>query len=298
MCARTVPSSPHKVTYGNLSEQVVEYPYDYKLFHPNAFCTTCQLPKPARSKHCSLCRICVARADHHCIWVNNCLGRGNYKFFVALLCTTSIMLAYGAFLAKVTLWPEVQDNFRQYPEWHHYDFSAPANLPSRILRHGEWLLDVIGTAFMIGGLSRGGVGLLALFTAPLPFALLVYHIYLIWSGMTTNESGKWSDWQEDMRDGLAFVADIDPLMAKVEHQSSTPSSIVSSDTNLWKQSRWPKRSSQFLVLTTDGQTPRNLQPPVMDVVGSAKWKRVWRLREIDNTYDLGFWGNLKDVLTN
>ncbi|KAI2478336.1 Palmitoyltransferase [Pyrenophora tritici-repentis] len=38
-----------------------------------------------------------------------------------------------------------------------------------------------------------------------PLALFGYHIYLIWAGMTTNESGKWSDWSDDMVEGVVFL---------------------------------------------------------------------------------------------
>lgn len=42
-------------------------------------------PRLARSKHCSLCRGCIARFDHHCAWLNQCVGEENYRYFIGFL---------------------------------------------------------------------------------------------------------------------------------------------------------------------------------------------------------------------
>ncbi|XP_062856445.1 palmitoyltransferase ZDHHC15B [Trichomycterus rosablanca] len=49
------------------------------------FCDYCQLLKPDRCHHCSVCERCVLKMDHHCPWVNNCVGFSNYKFFLLFL---------------------------------------------------------------------------------------------------------------------------------------------------------------------------------------------------------------------
>lgn len=60
------------------------------------FCDYCQLLKPDRCHHCSVCETCVLKMDHHCPWVNNCVGFSNYKFFLLFL---SYSMLYCIFIA-------------------------------------------------------------------------------------------------------------------------------------------------------------------------------------------------------
>ncbi|XP_033886671.3 palmitoyltransferase ZDHHC4 [Acipenser ruthenus] len=69
------------------------YPYDQVMFYQGVLCPTCVLVKPARSKHCRVCNVCVHRFDHHCVWVNNCIGAFNTKYFLLYLMTLSAMAA-------------------------------------------------------------------------------------------------------------------------------------------------------------------------------------------------------------
>ncbi|XP_040029921.2 palmitoyltransferase ZDHHC2 isoform X1 [Gasterosteus aculeatus] len=64
------------------------------------FCDRCQLLKPDRCHHCSVCNKCILKMDHHCPWVNNCVGFSNYKFFMLFL---AYSLLYCLFITATDL---------------------------------------------------------------------------------------------------------------------------------------------------------------------------------------------------
>ncbi|KAM3746660.1 hypothetical protein ACB098_06G218100 [Castanea mollissima] len=55
---------------------------------PVGYCPHCQNGKPPRCHHCSICQRCILKMDHHCVWVVNCVGAHNYKFFLLFLVYT------------------------------------------------------------------------------------------------------------------------------------------------------------------------------------------------------------------
>lgn len=301
------------INTSNHAEQMRHYPYDRILYYPGNACSTCKFLKPARSKHCSICKTCVSRADHHCIWVNNCLGRGNYKWFLALLLSTTILLAYGAYLAYITLSPLAAKRYTKYERWYVYKpvpGSDPVAWSTYFGMRWHNFFTYVGIYLDVGGLQASGVGLLALLTWPLPFGLLAYHIYLIWAGMTTNESGKWSDWQEDMAEGVVFLGSrredtmlenkfVSPKGAKSAHSSSSSSPVPTPPGTPDEEeppTTWPLESRHILIRTATGQPPRTLPSRIRSVAKEDSFERVWNLAAVENVYDLGFLDNLRESL--
>ncbi|CAN6285237.1 unnamed protein product [Urochloa humidicola] len=56
------------------------------------FCSLCETEVLKNSKHCRVCDKCVDGFDHHCRWLNNCIGKRNYKGFFVLMASAVILL--------------------------------------------------------------------------------------------------------------------------------------------------------------------------------------------------------------
>ena len=203
----------------------------------------------------------------------NCLGRGNYHLFLSILASLGVMLCYGAYLSYRLLDLLLQESFVQIlginPDYH---WSRNMTLAERF--------DYWANAF-IEDIRIAAPGLLCVFTAPLAWGLLTYHVYLIWAGMTTNESFKWDEWKEDIADGYVY---------KTEKPKGP--SAHNLDPNVEPAVSWPVSTPQRLVNRANelsmqqSRGTRYMDPP---------WQQVQSLKEIVNIYDLGFLDNLTDV---
>ena len=78
-----------------IERAIKRYAFDNIIFSSEAWCETCDLPKPARSKHCSMCDCCCEKFDHHCVWINSCVGLHNYKYFILFLVLHVGICIYG-----------------------------------------------------------------------------------------------------------------------------------------------------------------------------------------------------------
>jgi palmitoyltransferase ZDHHC9/14/18 len=119
------------------------------------FCNTCHIVRPPRAKHCRYCDNCVEVFDHHCPWTGTCIGVRNYKYFINFVAVTVTGAAFccGVSSYVIVLWAEGV----------HSDLVFIRDTVSPLLC--SWSLIVTG---LVG-------------------ALLVFHIFLIFRGQTTNE---------------------------------------------------------------------------------------------------------------
>ncbi len=105
------------------------------------FCNKCNGPRPERAHHCKVCKMCVLKMDHHCIWVANCVGLKNQKYFYQFLfysvvgdCIAFLCLLYKIVFSNSLILPNM-DSKKKYSSVLEviYDFRMPLlNLVSMV----------------------------------------------------------------------------------------------------------------------------------------------------------------------
>jgi DHHC palmitoyltransferase len=86
------------VTAYKLSENIEYWVNRFKVIMESQFprfCQFCNSPvSSADTKHCMKCNRCTSSFDHHCKFINNCIGKVNYKLFFAFIIVVEISTAY------------------------------------------------------------------------------------------------------------------------------------------------------------------------------------------------------------
>lgn len=101
------------------------------------FCDVCNSIKPERAHHCRKCKRCVFLMDHHCVWVNNCVGLYNRKYFLLTLFYGVFALLLGIF---VKLW---RNNLKPlfYQQKHIWFLFQTSSKSSKIMKTLGWWLE-------------------------------------------------------------------------------------------------------------------------------------------------------------
>ncbi|SAL95492.1 hypothetical protein [Absidia glauca] len=124
------------------------------------YCGTCKIYRPPRASHCRQCDNCVENEDHHCIWLNNCIGKRNYRPFFTFIAFCSLMAIYLIVFCILHLFMAAR---QIRPNDINFDLIFQTTPVSFVLSIVGFLL-----LWMVGGLTA-------------------YHCHLVWKGMTTHE---------------------------------------------------------------------------------------------------------------
>lgn len=124
---------------------------------PVKYCKTCSIWRPPRCYHCRVCDNCVEALDHHCVWLNNCVGRRNYRYFFAFVSWGTLLGLFllGASLAHILV----------YMSRENISFGDSVS---------KWRVPF-------------AMFIYAAVATPYPLALWVYHLFLVGRGETTRE---------------------------------------------------------------------------------------------------------------
>lgn len=255
-------SDPGYITSNNHARIMNKFRYDNILFMEDNECTTCKKTKPARSKHCRSCNICISMSDHHCVFLNRCIGYNNIRWFLFFVSSNSLMLGYGFYILRRNLAQHVQNIVSSPPLSHDYGF----------LNYSAWLQAILENK------SNGALMLLTSTLFIIATAFLGEHIKYIYLGVTTNETLKWEGVKDCMDDGTLFFYDHPTLKEREESHQLNENSIV--------------------LQRLDNEYNRSVTESEIKKIQSQKLvlKPLTDFEQINNIYDLGFWRNLKSRL--
>ncbi|KAM0952239.1 putative protein S-acyltransferase [Dioscorea sansibarensis] len=58
------------------------------------YCRVCMIYRPPRTCHCLVCDNCVERFDHHCLWIGQCIGLRNYRYYMMFIFSALVFFIY------------------------------------------------------------------------------------------------------------------------------------------------------------------------------------------------------------
>ena len=110
-----------KVTIANTNDEEV-----IPSIFTERVCPTCNIIRPPKVSHCSVCDNCVINFDHHCFYISNCVGYRNHRYFFLMMffgiCLAGYLICFGIYhFISVILYDNFDDKnvfviiYKKYP---------------------------------------------------------------------------------------------------------------------------------------------------------------------------------------
>mmetsp|Transcript_14894 Transcript_14894/g.60730 ORF Transcript_14894/g.60730 Transcript_14894/m.60730 type:complete len:357 (-) Transcript_14894:1792-2862(-) len=188
-----------------------------------AECKICRANRPPRSFHCHFCERCVMRMDHHCIWLNQCVGTRNYRYFFSLL----LFFALGALYLCINMFALFSEVGNALPasEARSCEVRPDAQLvdPKTCLQvDATWYEQkLVVVTFLLASVS-----------GPFVFLLFCFHLYISTMNLSTAEFAR------AMRTTDSPIWSIGESNSKAENVAERLGLPVG---QLWSVVLWPPR---------------------------------------------------------
>ncbi|KOC69034.1 putative palmitoyltransferase ZDHHC23 [Habropoda laboriosa] len=127
-------------------------------------CITCRRRAPPKAHHCRMCQTCILNREYHCKWLDCCIGSSNLKWYLGCLFFSAIAFIYGSNLTMTSV-------------CHPFILIGTVLLPddcSDVYHQLDIALCFISALYSLL------VGLVVV-------CYLMYHLWLIYLGTTSNE---------------------------------------------------------------------------------------------------------------
>ena len=173
-------SNPGIIKSDNISHLKKKYPYDFLFNSEEKFCKKCNFEKINRSKHCIICDKCIEKFDHHCIWVNNCIGAKNLKYFYYFIFIHWVLVSYASILSGAFFYFEIEE--KKLFEQIFFDVNTKQQYQATYITIFRYLLYK-NYFFM-------ATSLMLIFMSFFLFFFLYYQFKLLLQNYTSNEKNR------------------------------------------------------------------------------------------------------------
>jgi len=188
-------SDPGTITSSNVHFHLKKYPLDEIVYKRPSMCKSCKIPRPPRSKHCRVCKRCVARFDHHCQWLNNDIGAKNLWKFLLFLLLTAMLCTYCSYLCF--------DVFREYILDQKLFDKSYVNSSGK---EGKINHFIIIQYMLHHNPSLFSLMIFTIFVSLVLYSFTIHQCFLVSQNITSNETFKWQDLKDFIKQNRGEVS--------------------------------------------------------------------------------------------